>query len=374
MQLQLQTFAQLVGNAAAAVQGSARQLVDLTVGSTLRAVLEANASVVLWLQWLILQVLRMTRAATSDGVDLDSWMADFSLTRLPAAPATGLVTFARFTPSVDATVPVGTGVRTADGTQSYSVYADAGNAAFNAVQGAYVLPAGVTSVTVPVSALVAGSAGNVQAGTITLISAALPGVDTVVNGAGFLFGFDAETDASFRGRFQGFLASRSRATVVAIGYAISAIQQGLQFTIQENVAPDGSVRLGNFLVTVDDGSGAPSAPLLATVAAAVEMMRPIGSTYAVNAPTVIPATITMAVVSDGAVGHPAVTAAVSEAVGTYANMLPIGAPLAWSRLSQVAYDASSAVTNVRSVLLNGSTADLVPSASEVVRIAAVTVS
>ena len=83
---------------AAAVEASATQLLDLTVGSTLRAVLEANASIGLWMQWLILLVLRTTRAATSNGADLDSWMADLTLTRLPAVAATGIVTFSRFTP------------------------------------------------------------------------------------------------------------------------------------------------------------------------------------------------------------------------------------------------------------------------------------
>ena len=86
MQLPLQTFSTLVANAAAAVQGSARQLVDLTIGSTLRAVLEANASLALWMQWLILLVLRTTRAATSTGADLDTWVADFGLARLPRHP------------------------------------------------------------------------------------------------------------------------------------------------------------------------------------------------------------------------------------------------------------------------------------------------
>src|SRR5277367_1212082 len=97
MQLSLQNFTTLVQNMAASVQSSAAQLLDLTVGSTLRAILEANASVALWMQWLILQVLQTTRASTSAGTDLDSWMADFSLTRLPAVAATGVVTFTRFT-------------------------------------------------------------------------------------------------------------------------------------------------------------------------------------------------------------------------------------------------------------------------------------
>ena len=92
MQLSLRTFNALVQSMAAAVEASATQLLDLTAGSTLRAVLEANASIGLWMQWLILQVLRTTRAATSDGADLDSWMADLTLTRLPAVAATGTVT------------------------------------------------------------------------------------------------------------------------------------------------------------------------------------------------------------------------------------------------------------------------------------------
>src|SRR5215467_4608363 len=108
MQLQLRTFSSLVTSAAAAVQGAAGQLVDLTVGSTLRAVLEANASLALWMQWLILEVLQMTRASTSNGPDLDSWMADFSLARLPAVSAYGAVTFSRFAPVSSALIPVGT--------------------------------------------------------------------------------------------------------------------------------------------------------------------------------------------------------------------------------------------------------------------------
>ncbi len=87
MQLSLQNFSSLVQTMAASVQAASRQLLDLTVGSVLRAVLEANASIALWMQWLILQVLQMTRAATSTGADLDSWMADFAL--VPAAGGPG---------------------------------------------------------------------------------------------------------------------------------------------------------------------------------------------------------------------------------------------------------------------------------------------
>src|SRR3974390_2579604 len=125
MQLSLRTFNTLVQSMAAAVEASATQLLDLTVGATPRPVLEPTASVGLWMQWLILQVLRTTRAATSNGADLDSWMADLTLTRLPAVAATGTVTFSRFTPSMSALIPAGALIRTSDGTQIFAVSMDA---------------------------------------------------------------------------------------------------------------------------------------------------------------------------------------------------------------------------------------------------------
>src|SRR6516165_6786759 len=143
MQLSLRTFNTLVQTMAAQVEASATQLLDLTVGSTLRAVLEANASVGLWMQWLILRVLRTTRAATSNGADLDSWMADLTLTRLPAAASTGTVTFSRFTPGVTSLITAGALVRTANGTQTFTVSVDTTHPSWSALSSGYVLAAGV---------------------------------------------------------------------------------------------------------------------------------------------------------------------------------------------------------------------------------------
>jgi uncharacterized phage protein gp47/JayE len=373
MQLSLRNFSTLVEDAAAAVQGAASQLIDLTVGSTLRAMLEANASVALWMQWLILQVLQMTRAATSTGSDLDSWMADFTVSRLPAVAAQGTVTFSRFVATSAALVPVGTVVRIADGAQSFAVVADTTNAAYRADQSGYVLAADVASVDVPVTAETAGSAGNVQAGTVSLIVAALPGVDSVTNAAQFLNGLDGESDAALRTRFGSFLSSRSRATTDAVGYAVASVRQGLQYVIAENAAPDGSARMGNFVVTVDDGSGSPPSSLLTSVATAVETMRPLGSSFAVQPPVVVRANISMAITTSSGSAHLAVAAQVANAVTTYVNELPIGTTLAWSRLAQIAYGASSSVTNVTGVQVNGAAADLSPGSAGVVKAGTVVV-
>ena len=367
MQLQLQTFSTLVANAAAAVQGSARQLIDLTVGSTLRAILEANAALALWMQWLIVQVLATTRAATSNATDLDSWVADFSVVRLPASPAAGQASLARFTPTQQALIPAATPLRTTDGSQTFLVTADATNAAWNAAQNGYVLGAGIQSVTVPIVAVTPGTIGNVQAASITLIASAIAGVDTVTNAAPLAGGLDAETDMALRLRFSSYLQSRARATPAAIGYAILSVRQGLSYTLQENTAPDGSPRMGSFVATIDDGSGTPSAALLAQIATAIETMRPVGSLYAVQPPTLITANISLAIATSAGTSHITVAANVAVALTAAVNALPIGAPLQWSRLTQLAYAADPGVANVTAVLLNAGTADLAPAAGGLIK-------
>jgi uncharacterized phage protein gp47/JayE len=360
MQLSLQNFATLVENMAAAVQGAAQQLLDLTVGSVLRAILEANASLALWLQWLIVQVLATTRLATSTGTDCDSFGADFGFTRLAAVAATGAVTFSRFTPSVTAFIPVGTNVSTSDNTQSFMVIGDTTNAAFSPAQDGYNLAAGVASLTVAVAANTAGSAGNVQAGAISLLSSAVAGVDTVTNGLALSGGMDAESDTAFRARFGNYLASLSKATNLAIGEAIASIQQGLTYAIAENVDQTGALLMGNFIVTVDDGSGDPPAGLLSVVRQAVDAVRPVGSSFAVQGPVVSVADVSMILTTAAGASHSAAVAAVAAAVETYIAGLGVGATLCYTRLAQLAYDASSAVINVSTVLLNGGTVDLVP--------------
>ena len=94
-------------------------------------------------------------------------------------------------------------------------------------------------------------------GTISLIASALPGIDTVTNSLALTGGLDAETDAAFRLRFQSFIDSRTRATVQAVTYAATSIQQGITCTVQENADGTGAFVPGRFVVTVDDGSGSP---------------------------------------------------------------------------------------------------------------------
>ena len=56
--------------------------------------------------------------------------------------------------------------------------------------------------------------------------------------------------------------------------------------------------------------------------------------------------------------HSAIVAIVVSALNTYLSSFTIGVDLPYTRLEQIAYDASPAVINVTSVLLNSGTSDL----------------
>ncbi len=359
MQLPLQNFTTLMRNMAASVQGSASALIDLTVGSVLRAILEANASVALWMQWLIVQVLAQTRAATSNGTDLDSWVADFGVTRLPAQAASTNLTFSRLTTGLEASIPVGAQVKTADGTQTFAVVADTANPALIVATSSYSVVESVSSISVPATATSSGSAGNVRAGAIGLLATAMPGIDAVTNPTAATGGLDAESDAALRARFSNFIDSRSRATPAAIGYTIQSLQQGLTYTLAENQDPSGASRPGFFTVTVDDGSGSPATSLITAVANALESVRPVGTLYAVLPPQLITANISLSI-SCSSNNVASTQSAVYAAIIAYVASLSIGASLPISRIVALAYSASPSIVNVTHVTINNGDDLLIP--------------
>ena len=385
-QLSLQTFDTLVENLASAVQANSTTPVNLEDGSTILAILQADASQALWLQYTAFLVLATTRLATSSGINCDTFVGDFGLTRLPAVPATGNVTFSRYTATSTAFIPVyisattnvaasGTQVLTADGTQTFDVIADPTNSYYVAspIKG-YSIPAGTASASLPVVANAAGTAGNVLANTITLLVGGISGIDYCTNPSPTSGGLNAESDAALKLRFVNYINSREQGTIAAVRYAIQQLQQGLTDTIQENQTANGTYTPGTFVVTVDNGSGSPPSSLITEAAQAVNAIRPIGSTAIVQAPTVLTANVSMLLAVASGANLAYIEGEVSAALTSFINALSVGATLPYSRLAQVAYNADSNITNVSSVTLNSGTSDLVPTASQVVRAGTIAVS
>ncbi len=360
-----QSFKQLVVNMVAQAKASATVALDFTTGSINLALLQSVAAVALWLEALVLRVLAQSRASTSQGSDLDSWMADFGFARRGAVAAVGQVTFARFQPTASAVVPVGAIVATAVGGAQFVVTADPTNAAYSANAGGigfagYTVAAAVPAITVAAAAVVPGSAGNILPNTISLLLQPISGIDTATNGTAFVGGKNAEEDAAFRARFQAFIGALMKGTAAAYAYAVTSLQSGLTFQILENTAPDLTPQKGFVTICLDDGSGSPPSTLMQAAIDGVESVRCAGITVGVIPPQIVWANIAMTLTSTVTTNHAADVSAVANAVEAYINSLPVGATLAFSRLAQVAYDAAANVANVTGVTLNA--AVVVPSA------------
>jgi hypothetical protein len=382
MSVQSQSFTQILTGFANTVQGSASVLVNFVLGSILRAIGEATAWVTMWLQYMILTGIALTRAATSNGADLDSWLAQYGFKRLPATAASGQVTFSRFTYTQQAVIPTGSIVQTGDGTQQYQTVADTTNPAYSVTLGGIVLAAGVQSVTCTVVSITPGNnslglpdaSANVSAGAISAMYQAIPGVNTVTNALAFTNGVNAQSDAAARISFVAYLATLAKATKAAVGAAITALGANFSFTLGENVTYGGVTQMGYFYAVVDDGTGYPSSATLSTVYNAIDAVRPFTSTFGVFAPVVVQATVSMAIntLSTGA-GHVSTAALVQTALLSYLNTLPLGTSVNYLKLAQVALNASSDVTGVESMLLNGGAVDLIVTGLQIVKSTSVSV-
>jgi uncharacterized phage protein gp47/JayE len=366
-------FSTLVQNMVTSIQARATIALNLTVGSVLRAIVEAVAAMGLWLEAQVAYVLTITRAATSNGPDLDSFVNDFGMERLDAVAAVGQLTFSRFSTTGSAVVPINSPEQSQDGTQNFFVTLDTTNAAYSATAGGYVMNSGQGTVTVPAQAVTAGSAGNVLANTVTIITQGIAGVDTVTNAAAFTNGLDAELDPALRARFVLFINSLSKAILSAIQYAIASVRQGIFRTVTENYAYNGSYQPGFFYAVIDDGTGTPPTSLINAVGAAIESVRGFTIQYGVFPPIVLTANVNMQIVAAPGYVANTVAANVALALTNFINGLGLGNSLPYTQLAAVAYGVLG-VANVQDVTLNSGTSDVTATPKNVIKANTITVS
>jgi hypothetical protein len=356
MQLSIYKFAQMVSAMAAAAQAACTQFLDLGSGSPIDAINEASASQFSWQQYNVSLVAAAARLATSSAADVDSFVAQFGMTpREVATFASGQVVLSRNVANTSTTVAVGSVVRNGDGSQSYDVMADPTNIYWStSVQpsGGYVLPVGVLSLSVNIQAEIAGSAANVVAGGISLAGSAFANIDTINNPVAITNGQDAETDAAVKLRFVAYIASLSRATPAAVLNAVSTVQVNLSARLLENVNEVGQTDMGHFVVYVDDGSGNPPESMLSLVYAAVDAVRPVGSSFSVQPPlsAILGITYSIGVASGNKAN---LFAAANARASAYVNALPVGGTLSVFALMQAIAATDPSINNVFNVRISG---------------------
>ena len=141
----------------------------------------------------LIDVERRNSLSTATGLDLDRMGDLYAVTRAPAANATGYVTFSG---TVGSPILAGTQVSTLGN-----------NAQFFMTQVAAVISADFT-VTVPVTAMQPGVAGNVPAASVTLFAGngAPAGISSVTNAAAMVGGADIQPDGSPNQYYTGYRA------------------------------------------------------------------------------------------------------------------------------------------------------------------------
>lgn len=337
-------------------------------GDILLAWWQAVAVQLDFLQAQVQLVVALSRAQTSTGDDLDSWMAQFNFTRLGSTFATGPVTLSKATASaVQIQIPVGSVIQTVGGAVQYEVVADTDELAFNTTLNAYVLPAGQLSVTATVQAIVGGSASNVSGNTLTQFGSNVAGIDSVTNPAPITNGIDAESDQNFRIRFVLYLATLAKATKNALLAAAMSVQQGLAVTLLENQQPDGTPLLGSFTGVVDDGSGEPPTSTLNAVFAAFDATRAFSVQPFVVQPIPLAAVVTLSVRLATGVVAATTNTAVQTAVVLAVNALAPSATLYVSEVVAAALSVTGVVSVNSGITINGLSQDLVPTIQQEIR-------
>jgi hypothetical protein len=258
---------------------------DFSPGSMLDAISGAISMLGNELAELIVSEFTKTFFSMAEGDDLEVLAVDHfgdSFAKPDAVKATGLVTFSRPNNSAgDVTINAGTVVKTVKNSAGEEI---------RFVTDETVLLTG-TSISVGVTAVVAGSAGNVMDGKLTVIESALsdPSV-TVTNAADMAGGADEFDDAEYLAFIRAKILALAGATEAAVEGAAKAVA-GVGFaklTTLERIVIDFDLETMDILadaiyfripypvIYVADENGNSSQALIDAVKAAIHFVRACG--------------------------------------------------------------------------------------------------
>jgi hypothetical protein len=187
---------------------------------------------------------------SADGDDLDERAKEIQpavVTRNLASKATGNVVFFRNTTVGTRPIASGTTIKTADGK------------VFTTTAAGSIGPGSQYSGSIPIVAEVAGTAGNVEAGTIVKFGSKPPGIDGVSNPSATAFGTDKESDDSFRSRIRQYISTLARSTIEALEFAVlGAVDPDTGAVVMFAKAIEDPVNRGYVTLYIDDGTGSAS--------------------------------------------------------------------------------------------------------------------
>jgi len=309
------------------MNGAQSRVTDFNVGSVIRTLFEAVAMA---LEEIYYYLHRAMEAAIPAAI-YDA----FSFQKLGGTFATGSATFSRPVADLtDHTIPSGTSIATAGGVRFQTTET-------------VTLSAGSTSVSAAIQAEMAGSAGNVAAGIVTVLQSSVPGIYAVTNSTPTLGGADLEDDSERKNRFQAYIQSLARATQDGLIYgAMTATLTDADGNVLERVTGASTTHIATAYVNVYIDNGTASGPSTALIAQVQNILdgyrdasgaRIAGYRAAGVQVDVTPATITaVPVAADLKLLYgrdpSAVVAAAADAVAKFFAALGLGDPVSYEKL------------------------------------------
>ncbi len=320
------TTAQVAETLLGAVFALTNTLTDATQGSIIRTYGEAVGA--------IDEMASATATASTFQGGVYGAYAAFGIVPFPSTSATGSVTFSSTTPATSTIlIPGNTVVATTAGIQFYT-------------DSSVTLVAGQTSVSVNITAVLGGLAGNVPANSISQILSGVSYPLSVTNTLSTTGGTTAETPQATAARFAAKLESIGLASPSAIANAVIGVSYNGESVEQSSVyepwITDPSVG-AEFYIYIDNGSGTASTNLITAVTNFINTApgyRPAGVPFSVFpvTPVDVAITITGTVFPQYASQITAIETAIQQAVQATMSKLQIGATL---YLGQIAASAAN---------------------------------
>lgn len=284
------------------------------------------------------------------GDDLTIAARDRGVERRAAVQAIGTVTLTRSTSAVPRIVPAGTRIATvADATGSYITVTTDADISFGI---------GITAMSGAATAIAAGRAGNVAAGTLTRVLDSLPETFTATNAALFAGGDEQEADEDLIDRTMGAWQNAARGTTKALIYGA---KQAGAYTAA--VTRDATTNIVTVYVADREGQAndaltdAVAAELAANWAGAADVVNVTGGELVTQA---ISVTLTVR----AGVAIPPLVAFVRAAIVAAVNRTPIGGTLYRTAISAAARSVSADIVECEVVT---PAANVAPLANQVLR-------
>jgi uncharacterized phage protein gp47/JayE len=283
-------------------------------------------------------ILESHNVFKATGTDLDNIAAEHGFERKPATTATGTATFTGTNGTV---VPSGSRIETvadADGNKvQFETTADSTVSSGTAV--------------IAIEAVLAGEAGNVGAGTITVLTSPIAGITAVTNVAETTGGTDEEADgdedsvdtATFRGRLIEDIKNPKNGGTEADFERWAREVTGVT---QANALPlyRGA---GTIDVVISEDYGVPSGGLVDDVQEYIDARRPVTADFEAIAATANALNVEYTITKKTGYSDAAVEANVEAAIEALRQSLTIGETLYLTALDNAVHDAAGVATYVR---------------------------